>query len=145
MDEAGQSDLSSLVGSWRLLSFAVTFLDTGERIEQYGPNPVGWMVLAASGRIMFLFGNSDRQPPANDSDKANLFDSIVAYTGKVRRDGTNRFVTAVDLGLHPAFGGEQTRFFTIDGDRLNIRTSEQTHPKWGDRLLVGDIVWIREG
>jgi len=121
-----------------------TFSDTGERIAPYGENPVGWMVLDLSGRIMFLFGAADRTPPSNDSDRAGLFGSIVAYTGKVRSDGPGRLITMVDLALHPSVHGEQVRFFELDGDRLKIRTAEQTLPRFPNRLLVADLVWIRD-
>jgi hypothetical protein len=51
-------DFTALVGAWRLMSFGVTFSDTGERIEPNGANPDGHMVLSQSGRIMFLSGRA---------------------------------------------------------------------------------------
>jgi hypothetical protein len=69
---------------------------------------------------------------------------MMAYTGRVRLDGPGRFVTTVDLAWNPAWTGEQLRFFSIDKDRLTIRTPEQTHPRHGNRLAIGDLVWVRE-
>jgi hypothetical protein len=137
-------ELISLVGGWRLESLALTFSDNGEREEPYGPDPEGYMVLEASGRIMFLFTKRNRSRPVTDSDHALLFNDMTAYTGLVRLDGPGRFVTTIDLAWNPAFPGELLRFFTLEGDRLIIRTPEQTHPSWGDRRLIGDLVWIRE-
>ena len=137
--------LAPLVGGWRLESLVLTFSDTGEREEPYGLNPEGYMVLEPSGRIMFLFTKPNRSAPASESDRARLFDDMTAYTGVVRLDGPGRFVTTVDLAWNPAGSSrQQLRFFKLEGERLTIRTPEQTHPSWGERRLVGDLVWIRE-
>ena len=144
MLEGEQRDLTALVGAWRLLSASATMCDTKERREPWGPNPDGHMVLEPGGRIMFLFANPGRMPPTSDADRASLFNGMTAYTGRVRLDGPGRFVTTVDLAWNPAWTGERLRFFSIDKDRLTIRTPEQTHPQWGNRLVVGDLVWVRE-
>ena len=144
MDQSEQSEFRMLVGSWRLQSLGITFSDTGERIDQFGPSPVGRMVLAASGRIMFLFGKPDREPPSSAADKANLFDSMVSYTGTVKMDRPGQFITTIDLAMHPGVRGEQVRFFELAVDRLSIRTPEQTLVVYGNRLLIADLIWIRE-
>lgn len=136
--------LGSLVGAWRLKSEVVTFSDTGERVEPHGSDPEGWMTLSAGGRIMFLFGAANRQPAKSDADRASLFNTMVAYTGKVRLDGPGRIVTTVDLAMNPLIRGEQVRFFSHTDNQLTIRTAEQTIPIFGERLLVIDLIWIRE-
>ena len=136
--------LGPLLGSWRLEALGLTFSDTGERIEPYGRHPDGYMVLQADGRIMFLFTKANRSAPASDADRAALFNDMTAYTGLVRLDGPGRFITTIDLAWNPAWQGEQLRFYALDGDRLTIRSAEQTHPGTGDRLLVGDLVWTRD-
>jgi hypothetical protein len=137
-------EFESLIGSWRLLSVTVTMSDTKERVEPYGPNPDGYMVLSASGRVMFLFTNPNRPLPQTDQDRTALFDSMTAYTGCIRLDAPGRIVTQVDLAWNPGFRGEQVRFFSLEGDRLTIRTPEQTHPQYRDRLVMADLVWVRE-
>ena len=144
MLEGEQQDLMALVGAWRLLSVRVTMCDTKERWEPFGPNPDGHMVLEPGGRIMFLFTYPDRMLPMSDADRVSLFNGMTAYTGRVRLDGPGRFVTTVDLAWNPAWTGEQLRFFSIDKDRLTIRTPEQTHPQHGNRLAIGELVWVRE-
>jgi Lipocalin-like domain len=137
-------DLAPLVGSWRLVSNRVTFSDSGETIDQYGPDPPGWMVLEPGGRVMFLFARAGRQPAASDTGRAGLFQSMVAYTGRVRRDATDRFVISVDLAWNPALSGDQVRYFEVTGDDLNIWSPEQTLPLSGDRRLVVRVRWTRE-
>ena len=144
MDHSEQSEFHMLVGSWHLQSLGITFSDTGERIEQFGPRPIGRMVLAATGRIMFLFGRPDREPPSSLEDRAGLFDSMVSYTGTVKMDGPGRFITTIDLAMNPAVRGEQVRLFELAGDRLSIRTPEQTLARYGNRLLIADLIWMRE-
>ena len=109
-----------------------------------GPDPDGYMVLEPSGRIMFIFGPRHRRAPKTDADRAALFTTLTSYTGRVRLDGPGRFVTQVDYAWNPALSGEQTRFFTRSENRLEIRTPEQTHPSYGDRTFIADLVWQRE-
>lgn len=138
-------DITQLVGSWRLLSHRTTFTDTNERLEIFGHKPEGRMVLTTGGRIMFLFMKPDRQPPKSDADRAVLLNGMVAYSGTVRMDGPGRFVTTIDLSGNPTWSGDQLRLFTVDGDRLIIRTPEQMFPLSGDHLMVSELVWEREG
>ena len=140
----GHQDLTALVGAWRLLSVGITFSDTGERTEPFGANPDGHMVLSQSGRIMFLFGPRDRQLPRSDADAAILFRNLFAYTGLVRLEGAASFITSVDYAWTPAWSGDQLRHFALTGDKLVIRTPEQTSPAHGARLIVGDLVWQHE-
>jgi len=76
----GNDDLAPLVGSWRLLTAEVRFLDTGEHLETYGPNPEGRMVFSSVGRIMFIIAKSGRQSPTNDAERVTLFNDFGAYT-----------------------------------------------------------------
>jgi hypothetical protein len=137
-------DIAPLVGSWRLLSHVTTFTDTKERLEIFGQKPDGRMVLTTGGRIMFLFMKSERQPPKSDADRAVLLNEMVAYSGTVRMDGPGRFITMIDLSGNPTWSGDQLRLFTIDGDRLTIRTPAQTFPLSGGRLMVSELIWERE-
>jgi hypothetical protein len=136
-------DLAKLVGCWRIISAGVTWTDTGERIEPFGHSPVGYMMLSPSGRIMFFFARSDRLPADNNDDRAALLRSMMAYTGIVRLDGRGQFTTTVDLSWDADFSGDQVRLFTLNGNRLSIRTPEQTQPQFGNRKLIADIDWER--
>jgi hypothetical protein len=119
-------------------------VDTGERIELLGSKQEGLMVFIPGGRIMFLIAKSNRQPPTDDVERATSFNDMAAYTGLVCADGPGRFITTVDLAWNPAWKGEQLRLYTISGNRLEIRTPEQTHPLFPDRLAVGELAWERE-
>ena len=106
-----QVGLTQLVGSWRLVSLGMTYEDTKERIEHYGPHPTGYMVLSPNGRIIFLFTRADRTAPQTDADRATLFSAMTAYTGRVRIEAEDRFVITVDLAWDPGWTGEQNSIF----------------------------------
>lgn len=141
--------LAPLIGAWRLHSMGMTFTDTGERIEPFGPTPTGRMILAPGGHIMFLFTKSNRHPPTTDAERALLFIESMAYSGLARPDGTHpdgrhRLITTIDMSLNPAWTGDQLRLYTLTGDHLTIGTLPQTAPRYPARLFVGDVVFVRE-
>ena len=137
-------NLTPLVGHWRLLSCVMTMSDTREQIEIFGPHPEGHMILDPGGRIMFLFARPDRAPPTSDTDRATLFTTMMAYTGRARLAAPDRLVTTIDLAWNPAFEGEQTRFITLEPNRLTLQTPEQLFPRYGNRPATGNAVFLRE-
>jgi hypothetical protein len=137
--------LAPLVGSWRLLSASATFTDTGERIETFGPNPSGRVVITPHGRIMFLIMRSDCRTPANNADRAALFDSMISYTGLIRLGAPGQFITTVDVSLIPSeVGGGKLRLFQVEGDRLTIRLPEGVSRFGHGRKSVSELRWERE-
>lgn len=144
-DPAIAPALAPLVGSWRLLSASATFTDTGERVDTFGAEPSGRVVITAGGRIMFLIMRSDRRSPATDADRAALFDGMISYTGRIRLAAPGQFITAVDVSLIPSeVGGEKRRLFAIEGDRLTIRLPEGISRFGRGRTSVSELVWERE-
>jgi Lipocalin-like domain len=114
---------ASVVGTWQLVSIQFEFADTSECVDVYGPHPSGYLILTDGGRLMGIVTAADRAPPRTDADRAALFESMMAYSGMYRIEGEDKFITAVDLAWHPAWSGEQTRFFALDGDTLSITTA----------------------
>jgi Lipocalin-like domain len=133
-----------LVGTWRVVSAQFEYADTGECRDMYGPNPSGYLILTDNGRMMGMLTAADRAAPENEADRAGLFESMMAYSGKFRVEGDDEFITTVDLAWHPAWNRtEQTRFFKLDGDALSITSAQQTHPLFPGRLGRGVLVWRR--
>ena len=134
-----------LIGTWRLISIQFELADIGERFDLYGPHPLGFLILTEGARLMGMVTSADREPPRDEADGAALFESMMAYSGKYRVEGEDKFITSVDLAWHPAWSGtEQTRFFKLDNGMLSITTAEQTHPLFPDRLGRGVLIWRRE-
>ena len=137
--------LAPLVGSWRLLSVEAVFSDHGERMQPWGQDPDGRMMLADTGRIMFLFTRHDRRPPATQAERARMFDELLCYSGMVRADGPGRFITTVDIAKNPAaIGQDLVRLFTLDGDRLVVSVPEGVSPMSQGRAATFGNVFVRE-
>ena len=134
----------SLVGTWQLVSVKFELNDTGESIDMYGPEPLGYLILTDEGRFMVIETVRDRKLPQNDADNAALFKSMMAYSGHCRVLDDNRFVIDVDVAWHPAWmNTEQTRAFEINGDLLSISTIGLVHPNFPGRRGQAVVRWRR--
>ncbi|WP_293372759.1 lipocalin-like domain-containing protein [Phenylobacterium sp.] len=133
--------MSSLVGSWRLVSAQYEFSDAAEPIPMYGAAPLGRLILTGDGRMSAMITCGDRSAA---EDEAGLFRGMMAYSGAYRVEA-DHFVTEVDLAWSPAWiGTAQTRFFEIEGDLLSLVTANQDHPLFPGRAGRGRLVWRRE-
>jgi hypothetical protein len=135
-------EFSALVGSWKLVSAKFQLLDTGQMVDVHGPNPRGFAIVSANGRVMFLLMHDGR---VANVDKATLFDTMAVYTGRARLDG-DVLSTSVDMAWVPAWEGK-TLFRVVDlqDDQLTLVTSEQRdQPKFPGRPTKGYAVWRRE-
>src|SRR5215469_14229391 len=118
-----QDAAKQLVGTWKLTSAPSTF-DAGDTIEGFGPNPKGRLVITSEGHWIVIITRADRGPAKNSDEKAALLDSMLAYSGKYTIDG-DRIMTRVDISHTEIFSGAlqiQTRFFSVEGDKLVLRT-----------------------
>jgi hypothetical protein len=115
-------DRAKVLGIWRLVSFEMEVQATGEREQTRGKNPTGNIIFTPEGRMMVLLTDDGRKTPNTDQDRADLFKTMLAYTGIYRIEG-DKWITKVDVSGNPALvGTEQARFFRIDGDRLQEST-----------------------
>ncbi len=132
---------SSLAGTWQLVSVKFELTDTGESTDMYGPEPLGYLILTAEGRMMVIETVRDRP---QDDDSAALFKSMMAYSGRYHVLDDDRFVIKVDIAWHPAWmNTEQTRTFAIDGDLLSVTTIGLVHPNFPGRTGQAVVRWRR--
>lgn len=130
---------ADLIGSWTLLA-AYLELPGGERSNYLGPDPKGRIILDPSGHMVALLMARERS-----GDRAELFGSMLAYTGTYTADDAS-FVTTVDAAWHPAWeGSEQRRHYVIAGDRLTIHTPPGPHPDHPGQEVSAVLEWRREG
>jgi hypothetical protein len=107
----------SPIGTWKVLSFQIEFEDSDERHEPYGKNPRGHVVITEERLIAVITGPKR----ATDATAQELFDSMMAYSGRYRMLGDDCFVTTVDSAWQPAWlGTDQVRLFNIDGEMLSV-------------------------
>ena len=70
---------------------------------------------------------------------------MLVYTGRVTV-GPDTLTTRVDAASLAAWEGtEQTRHYTLDGDRLTLRTPSGPHPSFPDAMVYGILEWRRDG
>ncbi len=132
---------NSLVGVWKVLSFQIEFEDGGERDEPYGAPPIGYVVLTEQ-RLTAIITSPKR---TMDQSGADLFDSMMAYSGRYRLQGDDCFITTVDSAWSPAWlGSEQVRHFKIDGEVLSVTGLFRDNPKYPGRRARGVLIGRRE-
>ena len=135
---------SAILGSWKLISFEVELRNATERQRPFGQNPNGYLILGPDGRMMALLTAEERKPGQKDSDAAALFRTMMSYTGRYRVDGS-KFITKVDASWNESWnGGEQVRFWEVEGDRLVIRNQwapSATVP--GAPMAQATAIWKR--
>jgi hypothetical protein len=121
-------DRTRLVGLWRLVSFEREYQATGDREYPMGATPTGYIGFQPDGRMWVVITGARRQAPATDEDRAGLYNTLVAYTGPYRVDGET-WITTVEVSANPAWvATEQTRFFMVEGNRLQEMTAWAARP-----------------
>lgn len=115
-------DRAKIVGTWKIVSQEWEIQATGERLSVMGKNPTGYMIFTPEGRMMALITGEGRNPPKTDQDRANLLNSMAAYTGMYGFEG-DKLIYKAEVAWHPArVGTEQVRFCRFDGDRLHVNS-----------------------
>ena len=132
------------LGTWKLETFEAELQASAQRFKPWGDNPNGYVVLAPDGRMIALLTAGERAVGETDSDMANLFRSMVAYTGSYRIEG-DRLITRVDASWNQAWNGtEQERFYHFEGNRLVLTTAwAPTSLLTGAPVARGILAWVR--
>jgi len=134
------ADNPQIVGIWKLLSFEAEIQATGQKEPVMGQKPTGYVIFAAEGRAFFILTGEGRKPPKSAQDRVGLLNSLISYTGMYRIEG-DKWITKVDVAWSPDFvGTEQTRFFKVDGDRLQVLTTWGVHPNWPEKGMQRRIL-----
>jgi hypothetical protein len=134
-----------LFGSWRLISLKMHIVgeDAPPR-DSFGPHPFGRLILTPEHYMAAYLSRPNRKPPTNEAEAAALMGSMVAYTGKFRLEG-DKFITTVDGAWSEVFkANEQVRYFTLEGDKLSIRTPEQPSGTMPGKRISSELLWERE-
>ncbi|MDX7952593.1 lipocalin-like domain-containing protein [Lichenihabitans sp. Uapishka_5] len=137
-----------IVGTWMLQAFHTEDVATGERSEPFGAAPRGTMMFQAEGRMAALMTPGDRLAPTTEAERAVAFQTMVACAGAYRLEPPDRFVIAVDVAwFEPWIGSEQSRTYTIVGDRMEITSAPTRLPRQGadDATVIATLVWARQG
>jgi hypothetical protein len=136
---------TSIVGVWKLTSFTRKDVETGQVTNVFGEQPVGYLTYTKAGRIFAFLVGTDRKPPAStepsDNERAELFKSMVGYTGTYKVDGGKIVVRADASWIQSWTGIDRTQNAEIIGNHLTI-TATLKSPRDGREVLVSNV-WER--
>ena len=142
VQHAFAADATSVQGLWKLVSYEVESQTTGKKDMVMGQNPTGYVIFTPEGRVFFTFTGDGRKPGKTDKEKADLLGTLIAYTGTYRIEG-DKWITKVDVAWNPEWvDTEQTRYFKIDGNRLQITTPWRIMPNWAGKGMSRSIVTL---
>jgi len=120
----------SIVGTWRLVSVTAT-TDKGDVDKAVlGQNPSGLLTYTADGRMMEIISEDGRKPlsipdrvAAPAEERAKAYSTFTAYAG-IYLFTCDKVVTHVEIAsLQNWVNTYQTRFVTLRGNRLTVRTT----------------------
>jgi hypothetical protein len=133
-------DRERVLGIWKLVSYEVEVQATGHKEPVLGQNPTGYVIFTPEGRVMFLLTGEGRTPPKTVQERADLLNSLVAYTGIYRLE-EDKWITKVDVAWNPEWiGTEQSRFFKVEDGRLQVLTPWRIMPNWAEKGMQRSIV-----
>ena len=140
-----RADANPLLGTWRLKSFVREVSGTGERYNQLGDHPDGYLTYSPDGRMLTFFVSGDQPRPRSepsDEERIRLHKSMLAYGGTYSVS-PGRVVHHIDIEWDGRrIGSDQVRFYAIDGDTLTIKTEPNKSPVDG-REGVGILTFER--
>ena len=136
----GEPDSSKVVGTWKLVSLEIEVQGTGQLEPPMGEKPSGYAVFTQEGRTFFIITGEQREPASNDEQRAELLNTLVAYTGPYRVEG-DKWITKVEVAWNPEWvGSEQTRSFKLEGNRLKVLSPWRVMPNWPGKGMTRSIL-----
>jgi hypothetical protein len=138
------ADENPILGTWKLKSFVREVAATGEKINQMGERPNGFLSYSADGRMYAILTADNRNKPSDvnptPEERAKLHQTMTAYAGTYTVQG-DKVIHHVDISWNEAWTGtDQVRFFKIDGNILTITAAPNKSPMDG-REGRAVIVW----
>ncbi len=136
-----------IYGTWKLASMQRKIVETGQTLDAFGPNPRGFLMYGQAGRMIVLIATSNRPKPESiekmtDQQRADLFRSMVAYTGTYKFDGTS-VEHHIDVSWNEVWAGTLLKLDAVkDRDRLRYTTAPM--PFAGDgKVSITTLIWER--
>ena len=114
----------SILGAWKLTSFAREDTVSGEIIRPWGEAPTGYLMYLHDGHMSAVLTAEGRKAAAPTEEKqvAKLYSNMAAYAGTYTVHD-NTVVHHVEVAWLPGWvGSDQPRQLTLEGETLTIRT-----------------------
>jgi Lipocalin-like domain len=125
-----------VVGTWRVTSYSTMVVESGEVSRPMGEHPVGYIQYSPGGHMIVFLAKGELPKPASlpysDAERAEIHKGIFgAYAGRYSVEG-NKVIHHVKASwLTHWIGGDQIRFFEINGNKLTIRTAPAINNRSG--------------
>lgn len=137
---------SSVIGVWRLIKFVSEETATGNVDMPFGSRPRGHIIFTAGGHVMALGVGTDRTSLSGteptDGQRAALFKSLFAYSGRYRLEG-DKIVHEVEASWNESWTGtKQVRVAKVEGNELVVKTAPFRSPQSGEEV-VATALWER--
>lgn len=135
-------DRAQLHGVWKLVSYEAEIRATGQKEPVLGQDPTGYVIFTPEGRVFLVLTGEGRKAAKTVQERADLLSSLVAYTGTYRLEA-DKWIASVEVAWNPEWvGTEQTRFFGVDGERLQVLTPWRVMPNWSEKGMTRSIVTL---
>ena len=137
-----------LIGTWKLKSYVREVAATGERYNERGEHPNGYLSYAPDGRMYAIITWDNRAAPGDvvptNEERIKLFSTMISYAGTYTFDA-EKVVHHVDISWNQNWTGtDQVRFYKLDGNALTI-TSAPARNFTDGREGRSILVWERLG
>ena len=128
----------SLVGTYKIVSFIEEM--EGKTVENMGKFPHGYLIFTPT-HVLAFYTTKERKPGTSMAEKAELFDSLVGWSGAYRLEGS-KLVFSVDVSWNEIWNGkDQIRNFQLSGNRLTLTSDPQPWARDPSKTIVIRQVW----
>jgi hypothetical protein len=125
-------------GTYKVLSMTAE-VDGSAPKEIFGKAPRGFAMFTPT-RVTFLITAEGRKFGRSVEERAALWDTLAAYSGVYRLEGS-KFVVAVDVSANEIWNGtKQVRNWQLDGNRLTITTERAPYSRDPSKMVVIRVV-----
>lgn len=127
-----------LTGTYRVASLTAE-VDGASPKAMFGNSPRGFAMFTST-RVTFLITAEGRKFGKSAEERAALWDTLAAYSGTYRLDGS-KFVVSVDVSANEIWNGtRQVRNWQLDGKRLTITTERAPYSRDPSKMVVIRLV-----
>ena len=138
---------SPLLGTWKLKSFVREVAATGERYNERGEHPNGYLGYAADGRMYAIITWDNRANPHDvvptNEERIRLYGTMISYAGTYTM-AAEKVIHHVDISWNQIWTGtDQVRFYKLEGNILTITSAPDRSPvdgREGRSILVWEKV-----
>jgi len=128
---------SPIVGLWKLTSNVTKIVATGATQRQSGERPIGYQLFTKGGHMIFIQNAENRKRPAGatatDAERVALFNSMVAYAGTYKLDGSKVFIH-MEANAVPG-QPDRTYMMEISGNKLTLTADPPFMNSTGQQIV----------